>query len=67
METMEGVLYKLFLSLWKNYYSLDKEQCLDILVGYGIGLRKERVIWIYGGHLLMVDQEGRYYRYLFNG
>ena len=31
-----------------------------MLVGYRIGPRKEKVIWIYWGNLLIVDQEGRY-------
>ena len=34
---------------------------MEILVGYGIGLRMERVIRLYWDHLLMVDQSGQYY------
>ena len=30
------VLYKVFLDLRMAYYYLDREWCLDILVGYGI-------------------------------
>ena len=44
MEIMEEVLYKLFLNLRKAYNALNKKRCLVILLGYGIGLKKERVI-----------------------
>ena len=36
----EDVLYKLFLNLQNSYDTLDRELCLEILVEYGIRLRK---------------------------
>ena len=35
----EEVLYELFINLWKVYETLDREWCMEILVGYGVGSR----------------------------
>ena len=43
----EEVLYEVFLDLRKSYDALDREQCMDILVGYGIGTRTERLLCLY--------------------
>ena len=56
----EGVLYKILFELRKAYDYLDREHCLEILVGYGIGPRTDMVLWFYWEHLLMVAQVGRY-------
>ena len=39
IATRETVLHAIFLDLRKAYDSLDKDQCLDILYGYGVGPR----------------------------
>ena len=54
-EMSEEILYKLFLNLWKAYDALYRDRYLDILVWYKIGLRKERVVWIYWVNLLLLD------------
>ena len=54
-EMSEEILYELFLNLWKAYDALYRDRYLDILVWYKIGLRKERVVWIYWVNLLLLD------------
>ena len=41
----EEVLYKIFLDLHKVYDSLDREICLEILEGYGLGLQDIRLLY----------------------
>ena len=36
----ETVLYYIFLDLRKVYDDLERNRCLDILAGYGVGPRK---------------------------
>ena len=50
-ETREEVLYKVFLDLRKAYDTLDRAICMDILVGYGVSLRMERILRYYWDHL----------------
>ena len=33
----EEVLYGIFLYLYKVYYALDRDRCLEILEGYSVG------------------------------
>ena len=33
----EGIIYEIFLDLYKDYDALDQERRLDILAGYGLG------------------------------
>ena len=40
----EGVFYEVFLGLRKAYNNLDRWWYMYIMVGYGIGLRKERIL-----------------------
>ena len=47
MAMMEDIIYKVLLNLRKAYCDLDRERFLDILVGYGIVPRTERILWIY--------------------
>ena len=42
----EEVFYEVFFNLQKAYDSLYQESCMDILVGYGIRPRMERLISI---------------------
>ena len=57
----EEVLYKVLIHLQKYYDVLDRERCMEILVGYGIRPRTMRVIRLYWYHLLIVARSGRYY------
>ena len=65
MARREEILYEVFLDLRKAYAALDRERCMEILVGYGVGPRIERIIRNYWYHLSMVDRAERYYRTLF--
>ena len=55
----EEVLYKVFLDLQKAYETLDQYRCMDILVGYGVDLRMERILKDYWDHLPIVARAGR--------
>ena len=50
----EEVIYDIFLDLHKAYGSLDRERCLDILLGYVVGPRSLHLFHWYSGHLVMV-------------
>ena len=63
----EEVLYELFLDLRKTYDALDRRICMEILVGYEVGPRMDRILRHYWGHLSMVARAGRYGRTLFKG
>ena len=43
----EEVLFEVFFYLRKTYNSLDRGQCMDIPVGYGVGQRMERLLHLY--------------------
>ena len=57
----EEVLYVIFLKLQKEYDALDRSRCLEILDGYGVGLRDCRLLWTYWRRLSMVERAGGYY------
>ena len=40
----EEVLYEVLLDLKKVHNALDKEQCMEILVSYGVGMWKESLL-----------------------
>ena len=62
----DEVLYEVFLDLKRAYDALDWERCLEILVAYGVGTRKERLLCKYwGGGITMVSRAGQYYGALF--
>ena len=44
MAMREEVLYEVLIKIWKFYDDLYIERCMDILVGFGIGPRTERVL-----------------------
>ena len=67
MAMREEVLYKVLLNLSKSYGALDMERCLEIIVGYGVGLQTERILRYYWDHLYMVSRVGRYYGIKLNG
>ena len=63
----EEVLYVIFLGLHKPYDSLDRDRCLKILEGYGVGPRDRRILRLYWDMLLMVALGGGYYGTSFQG
>ena len=40
----DKVLHFIFLNLRKSYKALERDCCLDILVGYGLGTRTLRIL-----------------------
>ena len=57
----ETVLHVILINLSKAYDALDREQCLDILVGYGVGPRTIRILQIYWERLHMEENAGGNY------
>ena len=57
----DEVLYKFFLGFNKSYNALGRDPCMQILVGCGVGLKKERSLCYYRDHLSMVARAGSYY------
>ena len=51
----EEILYEVLINLWKFYDDLYRERCMDILVGFGIGPRTERILRYYWDNLSMVE------------
>ena len=56
----EEVLYEFFLDLRKAYEALDRKIFMEILVGYGVSPRMDRILQHYWGHLSMVARAGHY-------
>ena len=50
----EEVLYGVFLNLRKAYDALDRDPCMEILVGCGIGSHMEMILIFYWEHLFTV-------------
>ena len=42
MTMREEFLYELFLDLRNSYDALEREWCMEIIVGYGVGPQTER-------------------------
>ena len=53
--------------LRKAYNAFDRERCVDILMGCGVGLWTESILHYHWYHLSMVTRAGCYYRTPFNG
>ena len=68
LTAMRGaVLHEIFLYLQNVYDSIDRDRCLNILMGYSVGTR---VIWVlrtYSGRFTMVMKSGGYYGPHFKG
>ena len=47
VDMREEVLYMIFMYLHKAYDALDREICLDILEGYGVGPRAHHILQEY--------------------
>ena len=57
----ETVLHYIFLDLCKAYNALDREICLDILAGYGVGLRTLHILRTYWVWLQRTAKAGVHY------
>ena len=67
MNMREEVLSVIFLDLQKVYDALDRYILMEILEGYGVGLRNCCIFRHYWYRLTMVDHAGRYYREALRG
>ena len=63
----KDVLYGLLLDLHNSYYDMDRDRCLDILGGYGIGPQNLRLLRKYWYRLTIVSQTSEYYGAPFKG
>ena len=54
----ETILHAIFLYLRKAYDALDREICLDILAGYGLGPRTIRILRTYWSRVHMASKVG---------
>ena len=54
----DTVLQYIFVNLCKAYDALDRDTCLDILTGYGVGSRTLRILQTYWARLKMVAKAG---------
>ena len=63
----EEVLYVIFIDLHKACDDLDRDICLDILEGYGMGPQAHHILQEYWDRLWMVDHSGGYYGLAFKG
>ena len=62
LTAMKGeVLYKIFLDLHKEHDALERDICLDILKGYGMGPPYCRILRAYWERTKMVACVGGYY------
>ena len=65
IDMRETVICSILLDMCKAYDDLDRYQCLDILTGYGVGLRTIRILRTYWVRIQMAAKEGGRYRPLF--
>ena len=63
----DEVLCVIFLDLHKEYVALDRSRCLEILEGYGVGPRSQRLLQSYWRRLTIVARSGGYYWKDFKG
>ena len=61
----ETVLHSIFLDLRKAYDALDRDRCLDILAGYGVGPRTLHVLRKYWFWIQIAAKAGDHYRPVF--
>ena len=41
MSMREEVLFEVFLDLWRDYATLDKERAIELITVYGVGPRTD--------------------------
>ena len=62
LTTMRGaVFHAVFLGIQKAYNTLDRDQCLEILVGYCVGPPMLWLLWMYWTWLQMVTKSYGYF------
>ena len=61
----EKVLHSIFIDLHKSYNALDRDICMDILVGYGLGIRTLYILWAYWDRLHMAAKSWGHCRTVF--
>ena len=47
MDIREAIFYTILLDLHKAYANLERDRCLNILAGYGVGLLMLWILWTY--------------------
>ena len=57
-QMSEEVLYKIFLELHKTHEKIEREKCMEILVGYGVGPWMERILKICCDNPSMMARSG---------
>ena len=57
----DTVIHSISLDLCKAYDTLDRDRCLDIMVGYGVGPRTLRTLQTYWSQLHMTAKAGGHY------
>ena len=67
MTMREEVVYEVFLIICKSYDALNRDWCLEILMGYGVSPQIKKIIRHYWNHLSMVARSGCYYGTPFKG
>ena len=55
----DTVLNSILLDLCKAYDTLDRDFCMDILAGYGVGPSMLRILRTYWARLQIVEKVGR--------
>ena len=60
-------MYMIFLNLTNAYDALDRSRSLEILKGYGVGVRVRRMLREYWEGTTMVARSGSYYGKGFKG
>ena len=63
----ETFLHEIFLDLHKAYGALDRDRCIYIMAGYGVGPRALHIIWAYWDRITLVGKDGGYYTPPFKG
>ena len=58
INMMETVLHSISLDLCKAYDALDRDHCLGILAGYGVGPRTLRILRTYWAWIQMAAKAG---------
>ena len=57
----EMVIHEILLNLSKAYDYLNRDRCIDILVGYGLGPRTLRILRTYWVRIQMAAKAGSHY------
>ena len=61
IATRETVLHTIFLDIHKEYDALDRELCLYVQAGYGVGHRTIHILQTYWARTQMTAKAGGHY------